>query len=369
MKKLAALAFFAALLTSCLPVPFDLAVSQAAATAGKMTRDNSGPISSGYYQDGSQRDFAFYPQVLASGGFDYSAGFVTALDSLAVDIQPVANGSQYSNWIQPIPNPDPHAPAYLAWPVKSGTSFFFGIVFDALDPAFGSGYALFQAIPPGSLTIVSSTSLLNLVLPLGSSTAVIGASVSASPNSGFDMLHVLGAGPTSFLEVVFQLQSTSPGVVTSSVPRASPALSFIPPGTRRVMYFYDDNAAADPGRIDNRSFASWYDTSSGSWVSYAWWQSPTGVGTIFNMRLPTGHRIDALLSTGQLLSTEGGTGRLYDRDGNLLAEFPLGNLVYIAEEYVNGVPRCYFSQCLVYDHTLHFNVYWIQTDQLGTLGK
>ena len=135
------------------------------------------------------------------------------------------------------------------------------------------------------------------------------------------------------------------------------------------MYFYDDNAAADPSRVDNRSFASWYDTSSSSWVNYAWWQSPTGVGSIFSMRLSADHRLDALLSTGQLLSTEDGVGRLYDRDGNLLATFPLGNLTYIAEEYVGGVPRCYFSQCLVYDGQLHFNVYWIPTDQLGTLGK
>ena len=103
----------------------------------------------------------------------------------------------------------------------------------------GSGYALFQAIPPGMFTVVTSSSLLNLLLPLGSSAAVIGASVSASPNGGFDMLHVLGVGPTSFQEAVFQLQST--GIATSSVPRASPILSFIPTGITRVMYFYDDN--------------------------------------------------------------------------------------------------------------------------------
>jgi len=136
------------------------------------------------------------------------------------------------------------------------------------------------------------------------------------------------------------------------------------------MYFYDDNAANDPVRIDNRSFASWYDQSSGSWVSYAWWETPTtGSGVFSSMKLPVDHRLDTLLSTGQLLSTEGGTGRLYDRDGNLLSTFPLGNLVYIAEEYVGGVARCYFSQCLIYDNQLHFNVYWIRTDQLTSLAN
>ena len=234
MKKIGLLGFIAALCTSCLPVPFDLAVSQAAGTAAKMTRDNSGPISSNYFQGESQRDFTFYPQVLASGGFDYNAGFVTALDNLSVSIQAVANGSQNTNWNQPIPNPDPHAPAYLAWPVKSGTSFLFGIVFDALNPAMGSGYALFQATPPSVFTSTGS-SLLSLVAPLGFVNSAIGASVSASPSATFDLLHVLAVGPTSYLEAAFQVQSTPPGVVTSSLPRPSVALPFIPAGVKRTL--------------------------------------------------------------------------------------------------------------------------------------
>jgi len=370
MKKLAALGFLAALCTSCLPVPFDLAVSQAAATAQKMTRDNSSLITSSYYQDGSQRDFAFYPQVLATGGFDYGAGFVTALGNLSVDIQAVANSSTYSGTSQPIPNPDPKVPAYLAWPVKSGTSYLFGVVFDALSPTMGSGYALFQATPPSTFMTVGTGSLQGLAG--GTTRIVIGASMAADSSLGFDMLHLLAWDPSTlyFFEVGVPVQASGFGGGTQ--PRAGGPLSFIPVGSagiNRCMYFYDENRAADPGRLDNRSFASWYDTSSGSWVSYAWWESPTGSGNFSNMRLPVDHRLDALLSTGQLLSTEGGMGRLYDRDGNLRATFPLGNLVYIAEEYVGGVPRCYFSQCLVYDNRLHFNVYWIQTDQLGTLGN
>jgi hypothetical protein len=134
-----------------------------------------------------------------------------------------------------------------------------------------------------------------------------------------------------------------------------------------VTYFYDENQLGDAVRLLNRSFASWWDDSSGSWVSYAWWEQPAG--TFHNMRLPTNHRLDALLSTGQLLSTEDGTGRLFDRDGNQLALFPLGTLAYVGEEYVGGVARCYFSQCLIYDKRVHFNVYWIRTDQLSMLAN
>jgi hypothetical protein len=361
MKKLSVLAFLASLCTSCLPVPFDLGVSQSVATAGKMTRDSPSSITASYNQNGSVRNFAFYPQVLATGGggFDYSVGFVTSQDTLSVDIQAVANGAQFASGGQPIANPDPDAPAYIGWPVKSGTSYLFGIVFDAVNPA-SSGYALFQATPPSVFTS-SGSSLLSLVTALGTVDSVIGASVSASTSPSFDLLHILASGGTGYLEAVCQVQSSLPGVVNASVSRVSASLPFIPAGITRVMYYYDDNAA------DKRSFASWYDTSKGSWVSWAWWEQP--VGTINSKQLSASHRLDALLSTGQLLSTEDGVGRLYDRDGNLMTTFPLGNLVYIAEEYVGGVARCYFSQCLIYDGRLHFNVYWIRTDQLTSLGS
>ncbi len=87
------------------------------------------------------------------------------------------------------------------------------------------------------------------------------------------------------------------------------------------------------------------------------------------MQIPIDHRVDAMLSTGQLLSTEGGTGRLYDRDGTLLAAFPLGNLRLLSEEYVGGVARIYFSQYLEFNNSGHFNVYWIRSDALATLGS
>jgi hypothetical protein len=359
LLALFALVLVGLLLASCLPVPFDVGVSQAVAAAGKMTRDNPSLITQGYNRGPSAQGFAFYPQVLASGGFDYSAGFITFQDNTSVNIQAFANGSTYGGTNQFIANPDPHAPASLGWPVKSGTSFLFGIVFDAVNPASGSGYSIFQATPPSTFTS-TGTSLYNLVLALTGNTTVIGASVESSASSTFDVLHVLGAGPTSYSELAFSVQSS--GVVNAPAPRSTVALPFIPAGTTRVMYFYDDYAAAN-----NRSFGSWFDQAAGSWVSYAWWEQPAG--TLNSLKLPTAHRLDALLSTGRLLSTEGGTGRLYDQDGNLQATFPLGNLVYIAEEYVGGVARCYFSQCMVYDRQLHFNVYWIPTDQLATLAN
>lgn len=371
--RLAALAAFALLCSSCLPVPFDLSVSQSALTASKMTKDNPNSITSDYNQGGSQTGFAFYPSVLAAGGFDYSAGFVMAMESFAVDIGGVAGGNQYAGRNQPLTNPDAHAPAVMAWPVKSGVSFLFGMGFDAVNP-MQSGYGIFQGTPSTSSLVMnpppSGAGLQSLVNPpFAAGTSALGASVIADTNLGYDDLHLLGwDGLSSFMEVRCSLQSTgvvTPGSALRNGGTAYP-LSFIPAGTTRVMYFYDENQALDSARTPNRSFGSWYDSSSGSWVTYTWWEQP--VGTFFSTRLPIDHRIDALLTSGQLLSTEGGTGRLYDRDGKLLASFPLGSLVYIGEQYVGGVARAYFSQCLIYSQRLHFNVYWIETSRLASLG-
>jgi hypothetical protein len=376
MKKLAALGFIAALLTSCLPVPFDLTVSQGAASARRMTRDNGSLLTINQGIDPSAHDFVFYPSI-AAAGLDYSYGFVVSQRDLEANIAFVKNNALSGNYDTVsqfqgvIGNPDPHAPPFSAWPVKSGPAYLLGFAFDAVNPLWNL-YSLFWGNPATfTLSQVGNSMNSQILTVFGLNAIMIGASVSADPSAGYDMIHWLGTQSSGYVEFIFQGSSAGLAFPPNPTPRgtAGYGLSFIPAGLARCTYFYDDNQSGDPARLQNRSFASWWDSTSSSWVSYAWWQSPTGLGSIFSMRLPVDHRLDALLSTGQLLSTEGGTGRLYDRDGNLQATFPLGNLIYIAEEYVGGVPRCYFSQCLVYDNKLHFNVYWIQTDQLSSLGN
>jgi len=378
--RTALLAAAAALFSSCLPVPFDLALSQSAATAQKMTRDNSTLLTISQGTDPSAHDFVFSPAVGAAG-FDYTNGFVVYQRNLEAAVSLVQyNASSgtydsFSQQSQTITNPDPRSPPFLVWPMKSGFSYLLAFIFDAIDPLGGNLYSMVWGDPAThSITPVGADMHSMLVALFGLDTVVLGASVSTDPAATYDMVHWLGTEsgfPGNYVEFSFQANSTSPGgLAAPATPRGTSwydLSSFIPNGLTRVTYFYDENQFGDPARSPNRSFASWYDSSSSSWVSYAWWEQPAG--TFFNKRLPIDHRLDALLSTGQLLSTEDGTGRLYDRDGNALATFPLGNLTYIAEEYVGGVPRCYFSQCLIYDHTLHFNVYWIRTDQLSTLAN
>ena len=79
-----------------------------------------------------------------------------------------------------------------------------------------------------------------------------------------------------------------------------------------------------------------------------------------------GTRIDDLLTTGELLSTQGNTANVYDpttATGTLEATFPLGDLRFVGEVYIGGTPTVLFSEALWYGQQLTFNVYSIPTSQ------
>ena len=282
-------------------------------------------------------------------------------------------------------NPDAHFPAAVGWPVQAmsgptGSSYFLQYTFNALDPLSDNRYSVKKA-DDVALTFnpLDDSDMHNRVnldfSPFDS--VVVGASINADTSGQRDLAHWLAFdvnNPGSYLEILYTVSES--GLGGKATPRGSSSRNlsaFLPASVSastftRCAYFYDDNLALDPSRLPNRSVASWWDLSRAAWVAYEWWEEPsTGSGTFSYKQLPIGHRLDGLLSTGCLLSTEGGTGRLYDLDGKLLAAFPMGNLVYLGEKFVGGQGRVYFSQCTIYDHALHFNVYWIATDQLATL--
>ena len=341
---------------SCLPVPFDLSFSKAAMITSRMTQDNPDLISAGGSDTNSPTDQAFYPSVSPAGGFDYSAGFATSSDGTSVQIRGIAGGSQYSSQGGSAANPQ-------LWPLKSGVSYLFATSLDDQNP-LSNGYGIFQGTPPGSLTSSGNGyySLLTSPTPLLSFTSlqVVGVSVGADPSLTADRLHVLVQDTSQsqyYAEGSFPLDSTGPLVSSFVALRGTVSyqLPFIPVGTNRVLYFYDETMG--------RSYASFSDANQGRWTCYAW----DAVGSY--LQIPVTHPVAALLSNGQLLSMEDGTARVYDRDGALRATFDVGNLAFIAEEYVNGEARCYFSQALPYNGTQHFNVYWIATSRLSSLGS
>lgn len=82
------------------------------------------------------------------------------------------------------------------------------------------------------------------------------------------------------------------------------------------------------------------------------------------------HRIDAVLSTGELLSTEGGTLRLYDPSGQgtQLYAVPLNGLQFCYEAYVGGTAYVFFSLPISLSRgDWAFNVYAIPTSMMRSL--
>ncbi|HTP60006.1 MAG TPA: hypothetical protein VMM82_13875, partial [Spirochaetia bacterium] len=82
------------------------------------------------------------------------------------------------------------------------------------------------------------------------------------------------------------------------------------------------------------------------------------------------NRIDALLTSGQLLSTQDGTLRLYDTNGNQLFSKPMNGLQYCYEANVGSTPYVFFALPMSLNHGQWvFNVYAIATSSIGDLGK
>ncbi len=380
MKRDLFLLAAAAFLVSCSPVPYDAGLTESARTVAKLTQDTPSPVSVDLFTDSIETIVGFYPR-LTTTGFDYGTGFVVSENGAqtivrAVSLDPSSGILRdYGFSSVSIPNQAPPMPSWVAWPTKDTPAFNAWLsiqTFDSLDPVANDTFAQFevQAGSPPTFLFPGISSPSHLIqTQTGFSGLLMGASFDADTSGAQDNEFWLvrqTAGP-GFVE--FQSPASSAGIILSSL-RSSGypyALSFIPPGSTQVQYFYDENQAGDPARHPNASFALWQD--GGHWVCYRWAEDPPNSGVYPFVQIPIDHRIDAMLSTGQLFSTEGGTGRLYDRDGALLATFALGNLQFLSEEYVGGQARMYFSQLLSYNQQVHFNVYWIPTASLATLGN
>ncbi len=145
---------------------------------------------------------------------------------------------------------------------------------------------------------------------------------------------------------------------TPSSPTIS-ALTFLG-GAKRVMYYHDP-ALNVPAGV---SYASFF--SGGAWQCWSW--QPGDI----NIRQLTGitHRVDALLSTGQLLSLQDGVLRLYDPGGSGREIFSvnLEGLRFCYETYVGPTPFVFFCQSLNFGYSeWGFLIYAIPSAKLARL--
>jgi len=143
---------------------------------------------------------------------------------------------------------------------------------------------------------------------------------------------------------------TSTGFSASITPITLPVpLPGFPP---RALYGLGPSGAA---------YASYFTGSS--WVCYLMTSSTS-------ILLPgISSRIDAVLTSGDLLSTQDGTLRLYDSGGSLVSSMPLKGLQYCYETYVGPTPYVFFALPMALQHgNWVFNLYAIPTSSLRSLG-
>jgi hypothetical protein len=167
-----------------------------------------------------------------------------------------------------------------------------------------------------------------------------------------DRFYCLVQAASGCWEVQFQI--TAAALTYDS--RASISLPFLagPPVVERCMYFHDP--------IMQRSFAE--ALVDGAWQCVEWSTNPVGTPVL----LPEiTRRIDALLSTGELFSTDGGIGTVYAPDGTVKTTFPLGALRYVLETYMDGSPRLIFSLRTGTQESPVFYLYSIPTEELAAL--
>jgi hypothetical protein len=224
-----------------------------------------------------------------------------------------------------------------------------------------------------TLTTTSPLPMANLVsgtpFNLLSAPQVIGLSIYPDPNMSFDWISVLiqdQASPTSFLEGRFQFSAgtvTTPGnSLRGTTPYDLSPFAVTP--ANRVLYYYDPVPAVP------RSYVSVWSSpmAQGAWSTWVWTDSVPSSSRLSGID----HRIDALLTTGELFSTEGNTGRVYDPTtptGHLEAEFTLGDLRFIGEVYIAGIPNVLFSHAVWFNRQVSFDVYSIPTSQLKSLAQ
>jgi hypothetical protein len=373
MRRQYLLALISFVLLSCSPAPFNLNLSQSAVTASKLTFVGQvGPIQSLSSQNNS--NFAFFPEKDSSGGITLQAGFVSWISQSTMQQIAFVAGGQVVGSPQNLGliTADPPMPGYIIQSVKSAHNNF---VF-SYDPATVSHFKWAQMTGnPSANTYTPPTwndlnSLINTYFGIGLADCHIrDVSFSPNPNTGYDTAYVLVKDITNanqllqtFLEAQFQI-SQNGLLVGTQLRGAEVGLNSLLPSDQApfgppyyTLYYYD------PGTT--YGFAEWYYTPSSSWICWKW----TGIVAPSQVTGIT-HRIDALLTTGELFSSEGEVGRVYDQNGNQLSQFSLTDLSFVGEVYVGGVALMLFSQALWYNNALQFNVYSIPSSNVKSLGQ
>jgi hypothetical protein len=313
----------------CLP-PYIEDLDRAAAMTRQMTLVGTiGPLSSGSSSSGTTiRFLPAKPTAATIDALGVTSGFLVTetadTDSLQfMYMDPSGKAQTTGGQPMGLAGADPNYPLY-DFDVTTTTTTANLVVVNLVptDPTVSKAQLFSVTFPSGPLTLVNSTTLNTTVFaaPL---TYALGVQMVPQPAAADVFNFLLWDGGSSFGEGSTGVGGT---VFTASSGTARPLLT-VP--VRRVLYHKNASGTL--------SYASYFLAGSG-WVCNQWTSSTSAVQL-------TGvkNRIDAVLTSGDLLSTEGGTLRIYDPNGSLVKSVSLGGLQFCYEAFVGPTPYVFFS--------------------------
>jgi hypothetical protein len=355
--KLCTLLLLSLALIGCAP-PYIAELNSSFALAQQMTKVATLGT---YYTGSSTTSMKFLPARPTAATLDtlnIQSGFLVSRTPGVENLTFVSKNSDQNmqssgGQVFPLAGADPNYPFYEYNVIATTTTANILVYhFDAASVG-NNTYQLFTAgLPNGPFQSATGTNFFTSLF--GSSSVYAGQvlPLPAAPYSQFNFLMTFGTlnqeGTGSFASPIF-----STGTVTNSSVSSLPGA----PGYR-VLYYQNGQSGAA-----SLSYASFYD-SAGRWVCYQWNTSPTSM-----VQLPgIANRIDALLSTGDLISTDGGTLRVYDLNGVQMMSVSLGAMQFCYEAYVGTTAYLFFtvSMDLVRD-AWAFQVYAVPTSSLRGL--
>jgi hypothetical protein len=363
--KACLLLFLSLAIISCAP-PYSAELNSSAGIAGQMTLIGTmGPVSS---PDGnSTTAIRFLPikptaTTTTLGQLSVQSGFLVSESSgqerLDFAFQGSGGNVQTTNSVGSfsLAGADPNYPLYQ-YEVTTTTTTGNILVFN-MGPILASRTVqLFSAdLTNGSLASPTGFSNPESLYSLFMSQSAVGAQVSSNPLPTPDYVNFLVPVGSGYAEgLAYTLSGvTSLFTIASTTLAVNSALA-LPPNASRFLYYHDQTAG--------RSYASYYDTS-GQWVCYQWTPPPTSFTTLPGIT----HPIAALLTDGDLISTDGGTLTIYDLNGTELNSVPLGGMQFCYEAYVGNTPYVFFSLSMGFPHqSWAFRVYAIPTSALRGL--
>jgi hypothetical protein len=367
VRRIALLFIFVLVCISCVP-PFDADLSLAVINLSRLTYQSTVGTGIRIWPDSPNYNGVFLP-VKASFGtlstVDPSRGFIFFTNSNGASlmyIRPDGNGG-YTR----VPDPatsgpmgigglygrDPNYPAYEMRTLWYG-DYAAVFSYDSSQPANSSALIFWQDYP-GHIAPVSPVTFSGLLAAIMYSPVVLGAQFVPSMNIGGDSLNLLARDSGGYIHEVGVTTVNYSGYSGVTDVNGGYPLSFslMFAGVNRCQYYHDAATGV--------SYASFY--AAGAWQCWRWEAFGANVRQIAGITC----RIDALLETGELLSTQDNVGRLFDAQGNLLTTFPFGSLRYSMEAYVNGTATVFLSRQVVSGGSLSLQLYSIPSSQLKTL--